>query len=61
MTRLGSTLRKGEGRVESLISDESGRVVACHGSDNLLEVFVICTKEEVDKRVAKRLKKEKKK
>merc|ERR1719228_21766 len=60
ITRLGSILRKGEGRVGSLRSDERGRVVACHGSDNLLEMFVICTREEVEKRVAKRLKKEKK-
>lgn len=60
ITRLGSILRKGEGRVGSLRSDDSGRIVACHGSDNMLEMFVICTKEEVDKRVAKRLKKEKK-
>jgi len=60
VSRLGSILRKGEGRVGSLRSDESGRVVACHGNDNMLEMFVICTKEEVDKRVAKRLKKEKK-
>jgi len=60
VSRLGSILRKGEGKIGSLRSDESGRVVACHGTDNLLEMFVICTKEEVEKRVAKRLKKEKK-
>lgn len=60
ITRLGSILRKGEGRVGSLRSDKSGRVIACHGSDNKLEMFLICTKEEVEKRVAKRLKKEKK-
>jgi len=60
ITRLGSILRKGEGKVGSLRVDESGRVVACHGSDNLLEMFVMCTKEEVEKRLAKRMKKEKK-
>ena len=60
VTRLGSILRKGEGKVGSLNTDKTGRVMVCHGNDNLLEMFVICTQEEIDKRVAKRLKKEKK-
>ena len=60
VTRLGSVLRKGEGRVGGLVVDRTGRVLACHGSDNMLEMFVICSQEEVDRRVARRLKKEKK-
>jgi len=58
--RLGSVLRKGEGRVSGLVADLSGRVVICHGTDPTLEVFVICTEEEVAKRLAKKAKKEKK-
>ena len=60
VTRLGSILRKGEGRVGGLKVDKTGRLMVCHGNDNQLETFVICNQEEVDKRVAKRLKKEKK-
>ena len=58
--RLGSVLRKGEGRVSGLVADLSGRVVVCHGTDPTLEVFVICNEEEVAKRLAKKAKKEKK-
>ena len=60
VARLGSILRKGEGRVSSLVVDPTGRVLGCHGSDNLLELFLVCTQEEVDKRVSKRQKKERK-
>ena len=60
VTRLGSILRKGEGRVGGLVVDKTGKVLVCHGNDNILEMFMICSQEEVDKRVAKRLKKEKK-
>ena len=60
VARLGSILRKGEGRVGGLKVDKTGRVLVCHGNDNQLETFVICNQEEIDKRVAKRLKKEKK-
>merc|ERR1719158_159186 len=60
VTRLGSVLRKGEGRVSGLMADPQRRVLACHGTDNTLEMFVICTEEEVAKRLAKKIKKEKK-
>ena len=60
VTRVGSILRKGEGRVGSLRVDKSGRMIVCHGNDRVLEMFVICTQEEIEKRLAKRLKKEKK-
>ena len=58
--RLGSVLRKGEGRVYGLVADFSGRAVVCHGTDPTLELFVICTDEEVARRLAKKAKKEKK-
>ena len=58
--RVGSILRKGEGRVGGLLVDKTGRVLVCHGSDNLLELFIICSQEEVDRRLAKRVKKERK-
>merc|ERR1719397_951381 len=60
VSRLGSVLRKGEGRVSGLSADSSGRVIVCHGTDPNLELFVICTEEEVARRLAKKAKKEKK-
>ena len=58
--RVGSILRKGEGRVGGLLVDKTGRLLVCHGSDNLLELFIVCSQEEVERRLAKRLKKERK-
>ena len=60
VTRLGSVLRKGEGRVAGLVVDPTGRTLACHGTDNMIELFVVCTEEEVAKRLAKKAKKERK-
>ena len=58
--RVGSILRKGEGKVGGLQVDKTGRLLVCHGSDNLLELFIVCSEEEVERRLAKRLKKERK-
>ena len=58
--RIGSILRSGEGRLQNMSYDKSGRVLALHGTDNMLELFIICTQEEIKKRLAKKAKKEKK-
>ena len=58
--RVGSILRSGDGRLQNISYDKSGRVVALHGTDNMLELFVICTQEEIKKRLTKRAKKEQK-
>lgn len=58
--RIGSILRSGEGRLQHLGTDRTNRVLATHGTDNTLELFLICNEEEIAKRIAKKAKKEKK-
>lgn len=57
--RLGSVLRSRGDRVCGLHTD--GRVVACNGKSPVVDLFVILTDEEVKAKVAKRLKKARKK
>ena len=54
-------LRVGRGRVVSLTSDTTGHVVACHGTDNMVELFHFCSDEESKDRLKKRQRKERKK
>jgi len=58
--RVGSILRSGEGRLQNLATDRSNRIIAAHGSDKTLELFLVCTEDEIQKRLAKKAKKEKK-
>lgn len=60
VTRLGSILRSGEGRLVSLFADPLERLLACHGTDNTLELFLICSDREIQRRLARKAKKEKK-
>lgn len=41
-------------------SDESGQILACHGTDMQIEIFYFCTDSEAQSRLKKRIKKEKK-
>ena len=41
--------------------DEEKRIFACHGSDNIIELFLVCSDDEVKKRLQKRAKKERRK
>ncbi|XP_063985414.1 WD repeat-containing protein 3 [Diachasmimorpha longicaudata] len=59
--KVGSILRKGKGRVVSLSSDPTGRVIICHGVENIIELFHLIPEEEVETKVSKRLKKARKK
>uniref|UniRef100_A0A3Q2Y8P9 WD repeat domain 3 n=1 Tax=Hippocampus comes TaxID=109280 RepID=A0A3Q2Y8P9_HIPCM len=59
--KAGSILREARDRVVSLTADSKARVFACHGNDAILEVFVVQSEEEVRKKMAKKLKKAKKK
>lgn len=59
--KAGSILRVGRGRVVSLSSDATSRVVACHGTDNTVELFHFLPDDVVQSRLIKRQKKEKKK
>uniref|UniRef100_A0A0C9R4Q1 Wdr3 protein n=1 Tax=Fopius arisanus TaxID=64838 RepID=A0A0C9R4Q1_9HYME len=59
--KVGSILRTGKGRVVSLSSDSTGRVITCHGVENTIELFHLIPEEEAVTRTSKRLKKAKKK
>uniref|UniRef100_A0A4W3GL16 WD repeat-containing protein 3 n=1 Tax=Callorhinchus milii TaxID=7868 RepID=A0A4W3GL16_CALMI len=58
--KAGSMLRDGRNRVVSFRADQSSKIVACHGTDNVLEVFMALSEEEVKKRIEKKQKKVKK-
>lgn len=54
---VGTIQRAGRGRTVNLISDVTGQVIGCHGTDDMIELFYFCTNEEAMTRLAKRLKK----
>lgn len=56
-SRVGSILRQGTGRVLRLSIDPTERILSCHGADNTLELLLINSEEQSEKRRAKRLKK----
>jgi U3 small nucleolar RNA-associated protein 12 len=60
VSRVGSILRGGEGRLVSLVVDRQERLLACHGTDNTLELFLVCSDAEIQRRLARKAKKEKK-
>ncbi|XP_046902747.1 WD repeat-containing protein 3 [Hypomesus transpacificus] len=59
--KAGSLLREARDRVVSMTTDAKAKIVACHGTDQVLEVFTVLPEEEVQRRMAKKLKKAKKK
>ncbi|KAG9349697.1 hypothetical protein JZ751_028145, partial [Albula glossodonta] len=59
--KAGSILREARDRVVSMTTDAKAKVLACHGTDSVLEVFSVLPQEEVKKRMEKKLKKAKKK
>ncbi|KAI3355690.1 hypothetical protein L3Q82_004283 [Scortum barcoo] len=59
--KAGSILREARDRVVSLTTDAKARVIACHGSDSVLELFMVLSEDEVQKKMTKKLKKAKKK
>ena len=64
--RVGSLLRAAQDKLSHIVvgsaADHSGddRLMACHGSDNSVELFLICTQEEIKKRLQKKAKKKRK-
>ncbi|GAB0099212.1 WD repeat-containing protein 3 [Sergentomyia squamirostris] len=54
---LGIIPRTGKGRTIALVSDQDGSILACHGTDNQIELFYFCSRTEALKRLTKRLKK----
>lgn len=59
--KTGTILRGSRGRVVSLVTDPSGQILGCHGTDNQIELFYFCAEDEAQARLKKRLKKERKK
>lgn len=59
--KIGSILRAGHGRVVSLTTDITNKVIACHGTKNTVELFYMISDDEVRKKINKRLNKEKNK
>lgn len=61
VSNCGTIQRAGKGRTVNLVADPNERVLSCHGTNDLIENFYICTAEEAKQRLAKRLKKARKK
>ncbi|XP_061081662.1 WD repeat-containing protein 3 [Conger conger] len=59
--KAGSILRESRDRVVSMTTDAKAKVLACHGTDTVLEVFTVLPQAEVQKRRERKLKKAKKK
>ena len=59
--QVGTLIRGGKGRVVGLATDLGQTVLACHGTDSLLELFYFCSDEEAKMRMSKRVKKQRKK
>jgi len=60
-SKAGSILRSARGRVTSLTTDTTGRVVGCHGTDGQIELFCFCSDEDAKTHLRKRQRKERKK
>lgn len=59
--KIGSITRAGRGRLVSIRTDLTERVITCHGTDNTVELFYILTEEEAKEKLGKRVKKARKK
>ncbi|XP_026317592.1 WD repeat-containing protein 3 [Hyposmocoma kahamanoa] len=59
--QVGTLVRGGRGRVVGLTTDLGQSVLACYGTDSLLELFEFCTDEDAKTRMDKRIKKQRKK
>lgn len=53
---VGSIQRSGKGRTVNLLSDKDGKILACNGTDDEIELFYFCSHEESVQRLTKRLK-----
>ncbi|XP_039599660.1 WD repeat-containing protein 3 [Polypterus senegalus] len=58
--KVGSILREGRDRVVSLATDSKLKILACHGTDSVLEIFNILSDTEISLVMEKKLKKAKK-
>lgn len=60
-SKVGSVLRAGRGRVNSMISDSTGEILAVHGFETSLELFQFLSESESKEKLKKRLRKERSK
>lgn len=58
--KAGTILRRGSDRVVSLQLDATGRILGCHGPSPILELFKVCTAQELKKKLLKKQKRERK-
>lgn len=54
---VGTIQRAGRGRTVNLVADSTGKVIGCHGTDDMIELFYFCSDVEATARLTKRLKK----
>ncbi|CAG9584478.1 unnamed protein product [Danaus chrysippus] len=59
--QVGTLIRGGRGRVVGLVTDLGQSVLACYGTDSLLELFAFCSDDEAKTRMSKRVKRQRKK
>ncbi|NXB76249.1 WDR3 protein, partial [Donacobius atricapilla] len=60
-SKVGSIMREGRDRVVTLGTERTGKFLACHGTDAVLEVFSVLSEEEIQKKLGKKMKKARKK
>ncbi|XP_075216080.1 WD repeat-containing protein 3 [Lycorma delicatula] len=60
-SKVGSVLRAGRGRVNSMVTDTTGEIFAVHGLENNLEIFQFLSESESKEKLKKRLRKERSK
>ena len=63
---MGSLLRAAQDKLAHIVVGKDGsgsedRLLGCHGSDNSVELFLVCSQDEVKKRLQKKAKKKRKK
>ncbi|KAI8772864.1 WD repeat-containing protein 3 [Biomphalaria glabrata] len=59
--KLGSVMRQGRSRLVTMCTDPEEKLLFCHGNDKNLEVFALPSDDELNKLIAKRIKKLRKK
>ncbi|KYO28787.1 WD repeat-containing protein 3 isoform X1 [Alligator mississippiensis] len=60
-SKAGSIMRDGRDRIVTLATDQTGRILACHGTDSILEVFYVLSEDEIHKKMERKMKKARKK
>lgn len=60
VVNCGAIQRAAKGRTVNLVADETEKIISCHGTNDIIENFYICSEEEAQQRLNKRIKKAKK-